>query len=106
MLRCLEGDARGYSLEPRPPGSLALLLLKAAKYQSSYDPNARNATRQEQRREIEMATKEELRQKIQNLANEASDLRIMSVGRTAHATDFNELVDIVERLVGLLEEVN
>ena len=53
-----------------------------------------------------MATKEELRQKIQNLANEASDLRIMSVGRTAHATDFNELVDIVERLVGLLEEVN
>ena len=53
-----------------------------------------------------MATKEELRQKIQNLANEASDLRIMSAGRTAHATDFNELIEIVERLIGLVEEVN
>ena len=55
---------------------------------------------------LKMATKEELRLKIQNLANEASDLRIMSGGRTAHATDFNELIDIVERLIGLVKEVN
>jgi hypothetical protein len=53
-----------------------------------------------------MATKEELRLKIQNLANETSDLRIMSAGRTTHATDFGELINIVERLIGLIEEVN
>jgi len=53
-----------------------------------------------------MASKEELRQKIQNLANEVSDLRIMTAGRTAHATDFSELVEIVEKLIGLVEEVN